>query len=278
MLLIRLFHFLTGYVRFSVSGGFPERFVNLCAGLRIPVWDLHPTNGGLCGSTKIYAYAALRHAARRAGMRLRIRQKRGLPFFLRRHRARFGLAVGAAVCAAILCVLSLHLWIIDVDSDDAWTRECVRQALYDAGIHEGMRMSEIDASRAERAALLRLPQTEWIALNAHGSVLHVELRAARQMPPQADYTRPCHIVAAKDGFLTRLEVYEGTPSVPLRTAVQKGQLLVSGVVEHANAPVSLHHDDASHPHPHKRKTNVPYRRPRPRAHAAGTVFPARPAG
>lgn len=241
MLLIRLLHFLFGYVRFAASGGFPERFVNLCTGMRIPVWDMRPTGEGLTGKTKTNAYLALHRAARRAGMRLRIERKCGLPFALHRHRARFGLLIGALVCAALPIVLSQFLWVIDVASGDAWTRACVRQALAEIGIREGIRVSAVEASQAERALLLRLPQTEWIALNMHGSVLHVELRDTQTLPEQDDYTRPCHIVASKDGFLTRLEAYEGTEAAPLRTAVQQGQLLVSGALEHADGSVTFCH-------------------------------------
>ena len=241
MLLIRLLHLLSGYVVFAASGGFPERFVNLCAGMRIPVWDVRPRDGVLYGKTRVSDYRRLRTAAKRAGMRLRIRQKQGLPFILYRHRSRFGLLAAAAICFALLGVLSTRIWIIDVADGDAWTRETVRQTLREIGVREGMRASGLDASGSERALLLRMPQTEWVALNVHGSVLHVELRKAESVPPAEDYAHPCHIVAAKDGFLRRLEVYEGTPAAQLRTAVQKGQLLVSGAVEHTNGPVTLHH-------------------------------------
>ena len=36
MAFLLLLHWFAGYVAFTASGGFPERFVNLCAGMRIP--------------------------------------------------------------------------------------------------------------------------------------------------------------------------------------------------------------------------------------------------
>ena len=241
MIFLRLFHLMTGYVAFTASGGFPERFVNLCAGMRIRVWDMLPRDGVLYGNTDVRDYRKLRTAAKRAGMRLRIRKKRGLPFLVHRRRDRFGMVIAAAVFVLLLCVLSARVWRIDVESDNAWTRETVRAALQEIGVTEGVRTSSVDASHMERDLLLRLPDVEWIALNVRGSTLRVELRNAEPMPPQDDYTHPCHIVAAKDGFLRRLEVYEGAKTVNARTAVQKGQLLVSGAVEHTNSPVTFHH-------------------------------------
>ena len=35
MLILRLFRYLLGYVRFAAWGGFPERFINLCEHNRI---------------------------------------------------------------------------------------------------------------------------------------------------------------------------------------------------------------------------------------------------
>ena len=49
MIFLRLLHWLRGYVAFTASGGFPERFVNLCAGMRVRVWDVRPKDGALCG-------------------------------------------------------------------------------------------------------------------------------------------------------------------------------------------------------------------------------------
>lgn len=39
-----LFNFLRGYVGVKASGGFPERFLNLCSRGNIPYWDVCCTN------------------------------------------------------------------------------------------------------------------------------------------------------------------------------------------------------------------------------------------
>ena len=240
MLFIRFFHFLTGYVVFTAAGGFPERFVNLCADMGLPVWDVLPLDGALRGRTTVSAYLRLRTAARRAGMRLRILEKRGLPFFLHRNRKRFGVPIGAAVFLAILLLLSTRLWMISIEGNDALTDDAVRAALREVGVCEGMRPDSIDASAAERELLRLLPGVDWIALNVDGSVLHVALREDAT-PETNEPQPPCHIVAARDGFLLRLEPYEGQAIAELNTAVQQGELLVSGAKEHGNGSVTLHH-------------------------------------
>lgn len=239
MLFIRFIHFLTGYVVFAAAGGFPERFVNLCADMGIPVWDVRPQDGVLLGRTTVPAYRRLRIAAKRAGMRLRVRERRGLPFFLHRNRKRFGVPLGAAVCFMILVLLSSRLWVIEIEGNDMLTSDTVREALREVGVREGMRPDAIDASAAERELLRLMPGVDWIALNVDGSVLHVALREDA-VPDTNEPQKPCHIVAARDGYLLRLEPYEGQAIAKINTAVQQGELLVSGAKEHKGG-VTLHH-------------------------------------
>ena len=237
-MLIRLLHFLSGYVVFTAVGGFPERFVNLCAGMRIPVWDICPCGNTLRGKTKPKAFLRLRHAARRAGMHLHITGKCGLPFFLRRHKDRIGVPIGAAVFLLLLTVLSAHIWVIDIEGTDQLTADTVRAALRTLHVEEGMRSGALHASDTERALVQTLPQLHWVALNADGSVLHVEVRESENA--ETTEPSPCHIVAARDGFLERIETYDGQQIVQAPTAVQKGELLISGAKEHLHG-TTLHH-------------------------------------
>lgn len=237
-MLIRLLHFLSGYIAFTAVGGFPERFVNLCAGMHIPIWDIRPFGNTLRGKTSPSAFLRLRHAARRAGMRLHITGKCGLPFRLRRHKDRIGVPIGAAVFLLLLVLLSGRIWVIDIEGADQLTENTVRAALRAQHVAEGMPRRDLHASETENALLQSLMHLHWVALNADGSVLHVEIRESthteNKEPP------PCHIVAARDGFLEKIETYDGQQIVQAPTAVQRGQLLISGAKEHLHG-TTLHH-------------------------------------
>ena len=51
MLILRLFRYLLGYVRFAAWGGFPERFINLCEHNRILLWDVRSRDGVITACT-----------------------------------------------------------------------------------------------------------------------------------------------------------------------------------------------------------------------------------
>ena len=76
MFLIKLLRFLFGYVRFESGGGFPERFLNLCAQAHFPLWEVTSRGGTMKAFTTLKSYKKFRPYARKAGVRLRERKVR----------------------------------------------------------------------------------------------------------------------------------------------------------------------------------------------------------
>ena len=83
-----LFKLLSGYIRLRLTGRSPERFFNLCGASGLEIWDASFERGSYLFSMKIRDFLACRPFVRKAGVRVRIQEKRGLPFFLHRSRAR----------------------------------------------------------------------------------------------------------------------------------------------------------------------------------------------
>ena len=102
----RLYWYLRGYVQFVFTGGFAEDFINALGELGITLPGLQRQGSDLRGVCSVGTYMQLHKAARQAGGRVRITARRGLPFFLRRLRGRWGLPMGAVAFALVLCVLS----------------------------------------------------------------------------------------------------------------------------------------------------------------------------
>ena len=150
---------------------------------------------------------------------------------MRRYRHRLGLLAGIALFFATIWFLSLHVWVINVSGNDEITEEQVISVMDEIGIRPGVRTSGLDAELLEQAAMVKLKDVSWMAINFQGSVVNVELKE-RDAPPEAiPMEEPCNLKSSYPGQIVRLEVISGVTVVEEGDAVTQGQLLVSGVFE-----------------------------------------------
>lgn len=241
MIVLRFLHWLFGYVVFEGKGAFPERFMNLCARGEINLWDVRSKNGVMRACVAKSNYKQLRQIARKSCMRLRVKERHGLPFHTRKYRGRLGLLVGAVLFFVVLYVLSLYVWDVQVNGTVSLSKDRVQQVMAEIGVRPGVLKSEIRAKLMEQQAMVALPELSWIAINQQGSVVSVELKERQAPPVLIPEDQPCNLVASVTGQVVRLEIYTGSAAVKAGDAVVKGQLLVNGVVEDALGNGALKH-------------------------------------
>lgn len=231
MLFIRLIRFIVGYVVFTAKGGFPERFINLCANRGLPLWDVKFSENQLKGVTSISGYKKLRYPARKSGMLPRIAEKRGLPFFLNRYRRRVGLVAGAVIAISIMALLSSMIWTVDVKGNEKIDSEKILAVLEENGVRKSVFKNKIDVNEVEKIILDSFSELSWAALNIIGSRAVLELRERISPPEMFDESTPVNVVASHGGEITKIEVSSGRPTVQTGSAVLEGDLLISGVIE-----------------------------------------------
>ena len=239
--MVGLIRFLKGTVGFTVSGGFPERFMNLCANRGLPLWDSARREEAYCFTTWPSVYKRLRPCAKKAGCRLKVRRRRGLPFLLHRYRKRWGIAAGAAVFLIFMGVMSLFVWNVQVSGNVTVDSRVLLQQLETLGVKAGTLRSSLDARDIERQMMLHFDEIGWIGVNLSGSTARVEIHE-RSMPPEIfDSDVPFNVVAAKAGQIDSMEIYEGAAMVQKGDAVAAGDILVSGVIEDKDLDMHLVH-------------------------------------
>ena len=231
MLFIHLIRFVKGVVGFTLSGGFIERFLNLCTRAGIPVFDTHRTAQGLEARTTARGYRKMRPIAKKTGVRLRMSEKSGLPFWLIRYRKRVGFLIGLGFFVLFLGVMSRFIWNIELSGNETLSDEYLLENLKACGIREGAYIGDIDVTQAQREMLLLTPELSWIAINLRASTADVEIRE-REMPPEMiDTETPCNVVAGRTGQIVRMVVYDGQPVLREGDTVQEGELIVSAYME-----------------------------------------------
>ena len=231
MFLIRLIRFLRGYVIFTCSGGFPERFINLCSLNGISLWDVKSSNGILTAKTSIRCYKSIRPCVKKSGMKIKILKKCGFPFFIKPYTERKGIAVGIAVSAIMMIFLCSCVWTIDVTGNERFTKEQILSIAENYGIYPGAFRKNIDPKEIKTDIKSQFRDISWFSVNINGSHISLEITESTGSDEIIDFNTPCNIVSGIDGELLSLEAHEGTPAIKPGNAVTKGDLLISGVME-----------------------------------------------
>lgn len=225
-----------GTVCIECEGGFPERFLNEASKRNIALWGISRKGIFLFCWCKAAQYRELRPAARVASVRMRVRERRGLPFLLRPFRLRWGLAVGAVLFVVLLQLLSSRVWTVRISGNEQVSDEAIREMLEPLGVYEGAALSAVDLPQLQLTALEKLPELVWLTVNFEGSTALVEVRERQETQPIAS-DEPANIVATQDGVIVSVDAVSGQAMVKPGDAVTKGTLLISGVMDSKVGPI-----------------------------------------
>ena len=225
----RLWQLYTGYVRVRITGGSPERFLNLCRSSGICLFDLCRDEERYAGSILLPDFYRIRPFARKAGVRVRIQEKLGLPFFLYRSRKRKLFAAGLLSFFLLLFFLSGFIWNISFAGNLYFTDDVLLRELKEIGICCGMKKSGVDCDKIEEELRSRCDRIVWVSAHVAGTRLQIRVRenATAGGIVQKDNT-PRSLVAEKAGTVTSLIVRAGKAAVQPGDEVEAGQLLVDG--------------------------------------------------
>lgn len=231
MVIIDCIRFARGSVRFEIQKGFVERFINLCAAQGLPLWDGRRLGGVYSARTTPRSYRKMRACAKRAGVRLHITEKDGLPFVGNKYRRRVGLLAGAGVFLAAVLVLSQFVWSIQVAGNSRVATEELVAHLQELGVKPGAFRPGLDTRDIERQMLLRVKELGWIAVNLKGSTAYIEIDERVEPPALIATDVPTNVVASQAGQIRRVTAYNGETVVVEGQVVLPGEVVVSGVMD-----------------------------------------------
>ncbi len=229
---IYILRFLRGYVEFEASGGFTERFINLCAVNRIPVWDVEINNGNIKASVLRINFRKLRKVCKKSGCRIKINNKYGLPFFMRKNKKRVGLLFSAIFLVIFFTVMNQFIWITEVTGTDTVSHEEIKNHVAQSGLKVGTFAPTVDTVTISRNAVNHFNgRLMWMAINIKGSKAVIEVRDYVDVHEDKQFRDPCNIIADFEGKIISVEVINGDKEIHEGSAVKKGDLLISGVLE-----------------------------------------------
>ena len=240
MIFLKLVRYIKGYVRFSISGDFPERLLNQLSANHLSVWNVVRKKENIDACILASQYKRIRHLRRKNKVITKVNGKFGFPFFVLRHKNRKGIVAGIVIFFVILQLLSGRIWYVKVTGNDYIKTDEILKAAYQSGIYEGMSNKNINSVKLKSELGNRITDASRIAVNVEYCRLTLEISEKRITPEQAKDT-PCNLVASTDGVITKLLVTEGKKIVKTGQAVEKGELLVSGTIEYKGGNTGFKH-------------------------------------
>ncbi len=241
----RLLNFLKGFVVFSARGGFPERFINLCWANNIEIKNIRTYKETITALCDIKFYRKIRHVAKKSGMKVRIIKKTGLPFWLHKKRKRIGILYGIVFFALMTYFLSGFVWCVDVSGNKDIPEEDILASFASCGVKTGIKKDIPAAKEISRQVLSKNDSLMWAAVNIDGCKITIEVKEMASPQTESTEQTPSNIVAEKSGQITLIENFVGTSLTEVGSAVEKGDILVSGAVTNKDETVNFYKAQAN---------------------------------
>lgn len=232
-MLIDKVKYFQGYVRVRLFGYAPERFLNLCSSRNILIWNLeyHDDQYEFCISLR--GFRQLKPILKKTRTKLVIVERTGLPFVMRRYRKRKLFFAGIVLCCALLYVMSLFVWKIEVNGNLHETDSNIIKFLEEKKVYHGLLKSKIDCEKIEEELRAGYEDIIWASAKLSGTMLIIDIQenlATNQQAEkqQAEDGTPMDLIADKEAEIYSILTRAGTPQVEKGAKVKPGDLLVEG--------------------------------------------------
>ena len=221
-----------GRARYAVKESDLTALWNLLLEKSLPFSDVKSEEEGISFWVHATDQKCLLRAAEAGGIELTLLERRGLPALFLRYRRRLGLLIGGFVAALLLAVSSRVVWDVRIAGNERIPAGEIEALLKENGLSVGSSLSHFQAGVIENRVLLATQKLSWISVNLSGTVAYVQVMESA-FPPAKEATAPANLVALADGQIETIQLYRGKSLVKVGQAVQKGELLVSGISDNS---------------------------------------------
>ena len=229
-MLVRIFYWLRGYLYVCIRGTSPERFINLCCNKNIALEELVRQGEDYQFRITIKNFKKLKPIARKTKIVPNIIKKVGLPFYLHRYRKRKGFVFGMLICMAIVYILSLYVWDINLQGGSKYTTDTMLQFLEEHDVYAGVLKKKVNCQEIEETIRLAYKDIGWVSAEMKGTRLIIKITETNMPAPAQKALEPSHMIATKDAIIESIVTRSGAPLVREGSVVKKGDILVSGIV------------------------------------------------
>lgn len=231
-----IFGYILGYLKIAVEGYYIERFINICKNRKIAIWNLkRDKDVKLNLKIRIKDFKEVCQIAKKLKCKVKIVEKRGVPFILHRYKKRKIFVALLVLFLVFIAISSGFVWNVDIIIDDQvkneWNIEEIEKDIEEAGIKIGMPKKNIDTKKIINDVRLNRKDIAWMGIELKGTNAIVKIVKADEKPEIIQEDEYCNIVADKIGVINKISVQEGTANVKEGDVIKQGDVLVNGYME-----------------------------------------------
>lgn len=223
---------IKGYVDILIEGYYIERFINICTAKRIFLWNLRRDKSTiLLASVSVKDFKKLKFICRKTGCKMKIQEKKGVPFFLQRYKKR---KVFLALCIfmiLLMIVLSNFIWNVEVQGNDHIDANEILSVAEKSGLSIGKFKNQVKTKAIINQLRLERDDIAWVGIELRGTNAIIKIVEADQKPDIINEEEYCNIVADKSAMIMKVNAQNGTALVKQGDIVKEGNVLVAGWLE-----------------------------------------------
>ena len=142
------------------------------------------------------------------------------------------LLIGVLFFIFLSSMMNGRVFFIAVSGNEYVPEKVILSTAEGCGIGFGAKTSKVRSEEVKNLLLKQLPQLQWVGITTSGSVATIQVKE-RSVQDGAKHTQQgvSSIVSSRDGVISEMTVYKGTPIVRVGQSVQADDMLVSGYTD-----------------------------------------------
>ena len=227
-----LYNHIKGYVNIQIEGYFIEKFINLCTAKKIFLWNIKKEpNNVVYTNISIQDFKKISKIAKQTKCRVKIQNKKGIPFLLHRYHKRKIFIFFLAFILLGIWLLSNFVWNIQIEGNVSITTEELQALVEQEGLKIGKWKGQIETKQIINQMRLKRDDLAWVGIEIKGTNAIVKVVEADQKPEIINEEEYCNIIAEKDGVIVKVNALNGTSLVKEGDVVKQGMVLIGGFLE-----------------------------------------------
>lgn len=221
--------FLEHSVTLKIEGFEQQKLISECMRKDIPIKDIHiQSDIEMILTLMEWDYQTFLKTTKNK-YRITVLRERGYKPVAKKAFGKKSTMIGLILFALILYYQSTFVSEIRIFGYESFTESEIRESLREAGLYEGCSKS-VDLKAVKLHLYKDLDNIAWIGVKYIGNLAEVTIAEGTITPKPVDESKPCDIVADKEGYVEKTIAREGVVAALPGTYVKPGDVLISGMI------------------------------------------------